>query len=259
MSATGSALLILERVSVRKGKHLPLDGVSVEVEVGGHLAVLGASGAGKSTLLRAVAGLDTPSDGRVLLRGFPASEPGRVNVPPHRRGVAMVFQDLALWPSLSPFGNVVLGLAGTQLPRREAETRAREALAACGIGTLADRALFTLSGGERQRVALARALAVQPALLLLDEPFASLDVLTKDRLLEEVRALTLRFGITLVVVSHDRREVEALCGQCVVLQEGRVLEAGPVRALVREGRSDFTQAFFGASPPRREGVSLEST
>ena len=117
MSARPS-LLVLERVSVRHAAGLALEEVSLEVRAGDHLALLGASGAGKSTLLRAIAGLDTPCDGRVRLAGALASEPGRVVVPPHRRGVAMVFQDLALWPSLSPFGNVVLGLAGAALPAR---------------------------------------------------------------------------------------------------------------------------------------------
>ena len=127
MSASPS-LLALERVSVRHAAGLALNGMSLELWAGEHLALLGASGAGKSTLLRAIAGLDAPCDGRILLRGVLASETGRVVVPPHRRGVAMVFQDLALWPSLSPFGNVVLGLAGRPSPRGgggQGERRAR--------------------------------------------------------------------------------------------------------------------------------------
>jgi ABC-type sulfate/molybdate transport systems ATPase subunit len=122
--------------------------------------------------------------------------------------------------------------------------RAREALSACGIDRLANRGLASLSGGERQRVALARALAIRPSLLLLDEPFASLDVRTKARLLDEVRLLARGHGITLVVVSHDRREVEALCVQCAVLEEGRLLEAGSLDELARRSRSDFARAFF---------------
>jgi ABC-type sulfate/molybdate transport systems ATPase subunit len=160
----------------------------------------------------------------------------------------MVFQDLALWPTLSPLGNVLLGLAGTRLTREEAAVRSREALAACGIGRLADRELATLSGGERQRVALARALAVRPSLLLLDEPFASLDVLTKARLLDEVRELAEGHGLTLLVVSHDPREVGALCTQGVVLSEGRVLEAGPLEALAQRAESTFGRTFFGRVP-----------
>jgi len=243
-TSAGPSVLSLERLSVRHEGGLALDGVSLEVGAGEHLALLGPSGAGKSTLLRAVAGLNVPCGGRVLLGGALASEAGRVLVPPHRRGVAMVFQDLALWPSLTPFGNVVLGLAGAHLHRGEAETRARAALAACGIEGLAKRSLASLSGGERQRVALARALAVRPSLLLLDEPFASLDVLTKARLLDEVGHMAESHRITLVVVSHDRREVEALCVQCAVLEEARLREAGPIGELASQGRSDFARAFF---------------
>ncbi len=241
------SLLSLEQLSVRHEGGLALDGISLEAKAGEHLALLGASGAGKSTLLRTLAGLDTPCHGRVLLGGIAASEPGRVSMAPHRRGVAMVFQDLALWPSLTPFGNVVLGLAGAALVRAEAEARAHAALSVCGIAGLAKRDLASLSGGERQRVALARALATRPSLLLLDEPFASLDVLTKARLLDEIRRLARSHAITLVVVSHDRREVEALCVNGAVLEGGRLVETGSLGMLARQCRSDFGRAFF-ASP-----------
>ena len=220
------------------------------VNAGGHLALLGASGAGKSTLLRTLGGLDTPCHGRVLLGGIAASEAGHVLVAPHRRGVAMVFRT-----SPSGRGHAVRqrrpGSRGRR-PSSRAEAEARAHAGRCrsaGSPASAKRDLASLSGGERQRVALARALATRPSLLLLDEPFASLDVLTKARLLEEVRLLARSHAITLVVVSHDRREVEALCVNGAVLEGGRLVEAGFLGMLSRQSRSDFGRAFFGDAPP----------
>src|SRR5207302_7829754 len=140
------------------------------------------------------------------LGGQIVSEPGRILVPPHRRGVTLVFQDLALWPNLSVLDNVLLGLAGTRLTRSEARACTREALALCGIAALAARRPGRISGGQQQRVALARALAPRPRFLLLDEPFAGLDLVTRARLLREIAALAVERGVTLLLVTHDPLE-----------------------------------------------------
>ncbi len=233
----------LRSVSKSYGADRALGRVSFTVAAGENLAILGRSGSGKSTTLRLLAGLEAPDAGVILLNGAPVSEPGRIVLPPHRRGVSLVFQDLALWPNLSAHANVLLGLSGLALPRRQALARVAEALSLCGIEELAGRKPAALSGGQQQRVALARAVAVRPAFLLMDEPYAGLDLVLKSRLLPEVRALAALQEMTVVLVTHDPLEALALCEMAVVLDEGRVAEAGPLTELLDAPRSELLRVF----------------
>jgi ABC-type Fe3+/spermidine/putrescine transport system ATPase subunit len=155
----------------------------------------------------------------------------------------MVFQDLALWPNLSVRDNVVLGLSGAGLTKTDAWERAREALTRCGIEALTSRKPGNLSGGEQQRVALARALAVQPAFLLLDEPFAGLDLVTKSKLLEEIAALTVAQKLTIVLVTHDPYEATTLCRFALLLENGHVEKAGTWKDLLNNPLSTTLTAF----------------
>lgn len=223
--------------------HAALVEVSFALDAGEHTALIGPSGCGKSTTLRLLAGLETPSAGQVLLDGRVVSDPGRILLPPHRRGVALVFQDLALWPNLSVVDNVLLGLAGTRLSRSEARACAQEALTLCGIAPLAARRPGRISGGQQQRVALARALAPHPKFLLLDEPFSGLDLVTRARLLGEIAALAGGRGLTILLVTHDPLEATVLCHRAVVLEEGRVVEAGALADLLRSPKSEMLQTF----------------
>jgi ABC-type Fe3+/spermidine/putrescine transport system ATPase subunit len=232
-----------QTVSKRHGQVAALDGVSFALEPGQHTALLGPSGCGKSTLLRLFSGLEAPSTGQVLLDGKVISTARRIVLPPHRRGLTMVFQDLALWPNLTALGNVLLGLAGTRLSRAETRQRAEEALAACRIGGLADRKPAQLSGGEQQRVALARAIAPRPRFLLLDEPFAGLDLMTKTHLFEEISGLADKRNLTVVLVTHDPQEALTLCQFATVLDAGRLVEAGPFESLLRAPRSELLRRF----------------
>src|SRR5262249_12266433 len=220
-----------------------LAAVSFTIAAGTHTALLGPSGCGKSTALRLLAGLDSPSAGQVLLDGQVVSRPAQVVLPPHRRGVALVFQDLALWPNLSVLDNVLLGLAGARLARAEAGERAREALALCHIKELVRRKPGQLSGGQQQRVALARAVAVRPVFLLLDEPFAGLDLVTKTRLLGEINALAAERKLTLVLVTHDPWEATTLCRSALVLGGGRVEESGAFAEVLRAPQSELLRVF----------------
>ncbi len=244
----------LKAVSRSYGNEPALVEVSLTLVSGRHTACVGPSGGGKSTLLRLLAGLEEPSAGRVLIEGEIASEPGRILVPPHRRRLGMVFQDLALWPNLSVLDNVRLGLAGTGLSRQGSRVRAREALALCDIDHIASRKPGETSGGEQQRVALARAVAVRPAFLLLDEPFSGLDLATKDRLLDRVRRLSEEERFTVVLVTHDPLEAIGLCDHAMVLERGRLIESGPFRELLDSPRSGilrlFRQRVSGLSLPR---------
>jgi ABC-type Fe3+/spermidine/putrescine transport system ATPase subunit len=233
----------LRAASKRYGGAFALGRVSFAVPAGGHTALLGPSGSGKSTTLRLLAGLEAPDEGEVWIDGKLASAAGRSLIPPHRRGIAMVFQDLALWPHLSVVDNVLLGLSGVRRPRAERRERARWALALCSIEDLADRRPETLSGGQQQRVALARALAPEPRLLLLDEPFSGLDLVVKARLIDEVRRLAGERGFTVLLVSHDPLEAAPLCPSILVLRDGEVEESGPLAELLEAPRSDLLRAF----------------
>ncbi len=223
-----------------------LSDLSFTIPVGDHTALLGPSGCGKSTGLRLLAGLEAPSAGQVLLDGSVLSEPGRILRPPHLRGIAMVFQDLALWPNLSVLDNVLLGLSGVPLSRTEAGLRAGEALSLCGIESLAARRPGQISGGQQQRVALARAVAARPVFLLLDEPFSGLDLVTKTRLMQEIAHLAGQRGMTIVLVTHDPLEATTLCRSAVVLgSQGRVEESGSLADLLRAPRSEMLRTFEG--------------
>jgi iron(III) transport system ATP-binding protein len=240
--------LRLQRVSHLYGDTSALSGVSLALPAGVATAILGPSGCGKTTVLRLLAGLESPSEGQVLLDDQVVSDEGRTLVPPHLRGVAMVFQDLALWPNLSALQNVMLGLVGLALHRRRRERRALEALEACGIGELAATMPAQLSGGQQQRVAIARAVAPQPRFLLLDEPFSSLDLILKDQLFGDLSTLVRDSGLTLVLVTHDPMEATSLCDHAVVLEEGRMVEAGRLSALLQCPGSRFLRVFRSQLP-----------
>lgn len=230
-----------EHVSRAFGAHLALSDVSLRIEPGRHTAVLGPSGCGKTTLLRLLAGLDAPSAGRITMNGKPASEPGRIFIPPHHRDLAMVFQDLALWPNLRVIDNVVLALSGAKLSRREVRSRAEESLARCAIADLSTRRPGELSGGQQQRVALARAIASRPGVLLLDEPFTALDVLTKAQILEQITGLARDVGFTILMVTHDPADAHSVCDAMIIMDNGRVTDKGPFDTLLERSDSRLLQ------------------
>jgi ABC-type Fe3+/spermidine/putrescine transport system ATPase subunit len=196
-------------------------GISFALAPDDRLAVLGASGSGKTTLLRLLAGLDAPSSG-VIKRAAVLR-------------IGMVFQDLALWPNLTVLDNVMLALPDTAKPNRLQS--ARDALTACRVAELASRKPGTLSIGQQQRVALARAIACRPQLLLLDEPFSSLDPLLREELMAEVRRLAGEIGTALVLVTHDVFEALALARRIIVLEDGRLAESGELPSLLTSPQS----------------------
>lgn len=207
-------LLEVSHLTHRYGATTALEDFSLVVMSGQHTVLTGPSGCGKSTALRLIAGLDTPFSGTIRIRGEPMTDGSRLVIPPAKRGLAMVFQDLALWPNLTALGNVELGLASACPQKGERMLRARQALTLCRISELADRRPAQLSGGQQQRVALARVLAVRPSLLLLDEPFTGMDERLKAQLISELRNLSQEHDVTILVATHDAREAEAL--GCIV-------------------------------------------
>ena len=232
-----------ENVTKTFGIQAALKAVSFRLESDRHTAILGPSGCGKTTVLRLMAGLDAPSAGRIKMNERIASEPNRINIPPHGRGLAMVFQDLALWPNLNVINNVLLALSSSGLSRKQTFERAEEALERCGIADLTRRKPWQLSGGQQQRVALARATASRPDFLLLDEPFAGLDLLTRDHLLDQINQLAHEVGFSVILVTHDPIEALDICDFALVMDHGLVVETGELRTLLEHSQSNLLRRF----------------
>lgn len=208
-----------------------LKGVDFSVKGGELMGLLGPSGCGKSTLLKAVAGILPPKSGSILIGGE-----NMANVPPHKRGAVIVFQDMRLFPNMTALENVAFPIKMRGVPKRQRLEQAEQLMKSVQLCGLERRRINELSGGQQQRVALARALAAQPRLLLLDEPFTALD----NELKEEIRALVLelhkKFRTTTVLVTHDRQEAFAMADRIAVMRDGRVM---------RQGARDEMAAYLG--------------
>lgn len=218
-----ASAITLTDITKRFGSHVALDRVSLDVAVGESTVVLGPSGCGKTTLLRIIAGLEVPEQGQVALNGSPVATASRTLVPPHQRSLGFVFQDLALWPHLTALENLefVLGSGGT--PRADCGRQAREALALVRVDQFADRHPHQLSGGEQQRVALARAIVAKPQILLLDEPFSSMDPDLRAELRSEISRLQRTLALTTVYVTHHPEDAAILGDSVVEMRSGRIL------------------------------------
>lgn len=208
-----------------------LEGVSLAVERGERLVVLGRSGCGKTTLLRLIAGLEAPTTGEIGIAGEAASRAGRILIPPERRGVALVFQGLALFPNLRALDQIAFAARG-----RGGVELARSLLDRVGLGRRADARLDELSGGERQRIALARALAQEPRLILMDEPFASLDDEKRSEMRDLLRSLIEGTATTLILVTHSRADAFDLARRVVVLERGRLVADDLLEGIVARPR-----------------------
>ena len=232
--------LALTDVTVRYGDTAAVDDVTLDLATGQVLAVLGPSGCGKSTLLRAVAGLEPLSSGAISWDGADLD-----GVPTHKRGFALMFQDGQLFAHLTVARNVAYALRLRRVPAARAAARVRELLDLVGLSGYDDRLPGTLSGGERQRVALARALAVEPRLILLDEPLSALDATLRERLAGDLRGILRTAGTTALLVTHDHEEAFALADRLAVMRTGRVVQAGAIDEVWREPVDEETAMFLG--------------
>jgi sulfate/thiosulfate transport system ATP-binding protein len=233
--------IIVESASKRFGDFVAVDDVSLTVPDGSLTALLGPSGSGKSTLLRIIAGLETPDSGRIMIQGNDATQ-----TPAQHRDVGFVFQHYAAFKHMTVHDNVAFGLKIRKKDKAEIDQRVQELLALVHLDGLAKRYPSQLSGGQRQRMALARALAVEPKVLLLDEPFGALDAQVRKELRAWLRRLHDEVHVTTIFVTHDQEEAMEVAEQIVVMNVGKVEQSGPPRELYEHPKSEFVMGFVGA-------------
>ena len=203
----------VDRVSKSFGERVAINELSLHIERSERLVLFGPSGCGKTTVLRLLAGLEVPDKGEIRIEGQIVASSGKNLVPPEKRNVGMVFQDLALWPHMTVQQNLMFGLNARGVKKREAHVRVREMLHRVGLEHRMDAKPHQLSGGEQQRVALARALVSRPSILLMDEPLSSLDDERKGAIASDLLGLQSQFGFTLVYVTHNQTETDLLASR----------------------------------------------
>jgi putative spermidine/putrescine transport system ATP-binding protein len=229
-------------VAKKYGTTVAVTDVSFGVEQGHVLSLLGPSGCGKTTVMRMIAGLIAPSAGSIAIKGKPVNQ-----IPVHKRNVGMLFQNYALFPHLDVARNIAFGLEMRSLPRAETLRRAEAALAMVRLEGLGSRYPHQLSGGQQQRVALARALVIEPAVLLLDEPFGALDKKLRENMQLEMRQLQQRLGITTLMVTHDQDEALTLSDRIAVMRAGKIEQFGTPTEIYERPVSRFVASFIGTS------------
>jgi iron(III) transport system ATP-binding protein len=240
VSATGVGIVV-DGVSLAYGANVVLRGISLSIAPGEFFALLGPSGSGKSTLLRLLAGFNQASGGRVTIGGADVAA-----LPPWKRDVGMVFQNYALWPHLTVAENVAFGLEERRWPRARVRERVREMLELVSLAGFDRRRPGELSGGQQQRVAIARTLAIEPRVLLLDEPLSNLDAKLRAATGLELKRLQRRLGLTTVFVTHDQQEAMTIADRLAVLDQGVIQQVGTPRELYDTPANRFVAEFVGS-------------
>jgi len=241
------------------GTTVAVDGIDLKVTKGEFLTLLGPSGCGKTTTLRMVAGLIEPTAGEIWVGGKLLSAADHTVVPPEKRNMGMVFQSFAVWPHMKVFDNVAFPLQNQRLPRTVIRERVLEALGLVKMNGLENRYPANLSGGQQQRVALARALAIQPDILLFDEPLSNLDAKLREEMRFELKEIQHRIGVTSLYVTHDQAEAMAISERIVVMSAGRIRQIGKPDEIYDQPCDQFTAEFIGLAnhlPGRLTGESV---
>jgi ABC-type Fe3+/spermidine/putrescine transport system ATPase subunit len=241
MGSSATSLRVHE-ARVCYGAHCVLDGVSLSAEGGEFIALLGSSGCGKTTLLRAICGFVTVASGAISVGARDITR-----LPPDKRNIAMVFQSYALWPHMTVAQNMAYGLKLRRASRTEIAVRIADLLTMLRLEGLGERKVAALSGGQRQRVALGRALAINPQILLLDEPLSNLDARIREEVRHEIKTLQQDLGITTVHVTHDRQEAMVMADRIAILDAGHVAQIGTPEAIYNRPNSPFVAGFMGAT------------
>jgi iron(III) transport system ATP-binding protein len=229
-------------VNLSYGATHVLKGVELAIRPGELFAFLGPSGCGKTTLLRLIAGFAQAQTGQVRVDGQDVA-----GLPPWKRDVGMVFQSYALWPHMTVAQNVAFGLEERRRPRAEIEARVAQALELVGLAGLAQRRPAQLSGGQQQRVAVARTIAIEPKVLLLDEPLSNLDAKLRVSVRRDLRALQQRLGLTTIFVTHDQEEANTICDRVAVMEGGVIQQVGTPMELYERPANLFVASFLGSA------------
>lgn len=239
-SRSGAAIRVRD-LHVGYGGTRVLHGVSLDFSPGSFTALLGSSGCGKTTLLRSLSGFVPVQSGSIIVGGKDVA-----SLPPEKRGMAMVFQSYALWPHMTVLQNIGYGLKLRGASRAEVAAKVASMLELLGLAGYESRKVTALSGGQRQRVALGRALAIDPGILLLDEPLSNLDAKIRMSMRHEIRAIQRRLGLTAVHVTHDREEAMTMADRLVIMQAGRIAQVGTPEEVYDRPASAFVANFMGA-------------
>jgi spermidine/putrescine transport system ATP-binding protein len=239
-----SADVELDRVTIRFGQFTAVDSATLRIEGGEFFSFLGPSGCGKTTILRTVSGFYEPSEGAVKIAGQ-----SMAGIGPNRRPTALIFQNLALFPLMSVADNITYGLRVRGIARDDRRRKAEELLKLIELPGQGNKLVSELSGGQRQRVAIARALAVQPKVLLLDEPLSALDLKLRQHMRNELRAIQRRVGITFIYITHDQGEALTMSDRIAVMNEGVIEQIGDGKAIYDEPRTAFVASFVGENNP----------
>ncbi|SHN19037.1 ABC transporter ATP-binding protein [Roseibium suaedae] len=245
--------IVLDHVSIRFGSYTAVDNAHLTIRGGEFFSFLGPSGCGKTTLLRCVSGFSEPTEGRVLIGGSDMKGVG-----PNKRPTALIFQNLALFPLMSVADNIAFPLEVRGISKKQRRKRADELLDMIALPGVGDKKVHELSGGQRQRVAIARALAVEPDILLLDEPLSALDLKLRHHMRTELRAIQQRVGLTFIYITHDQGEALTMSDRVAVMNSGVIEQIGDPESIYNRPKTSFVASFVGETNAIEGKVVLQA-
>jgi ABC-type Fe3+/spermidine/putrescine transport system ATPase subunit len=237
-------MIKLNNISHSYGNKFILQNLSLNFEANKLTCLLGDSGCGKTTILRLIAGLETPTSGEIIIEDKTVTANGKVIVPPYKRNIGFIFQDLALWPHFTVYKNIAFGLTEQkQYDEKKIKDTVLNMLEFFGLQKHADKYPHQLSGGQKQLIAISRSLVLKPKILLMDEPLANLDVKLKRKILEHIKELKKNFDLTIIYVTHDHKEAFTIADKVVVMDEGEIKDAGTVEE-IKNSDNKFVKYFL---------------